>query len=108
MNHIAPFSPQGIYVYDSSIDTVSAPVAIASTHGVANMGQQMIRVTNEGAATLLIAFHATAANAATDTKALAVLPGTERIFPLPAGTGSIDMVTRGGTTSGSWQVGSGV
>jgi len=104
---IDPFTAVGIRQDDTSIDTSTAPVTLDTPHGKSS-ASQTIRVTNEGSSVLLIAFSSGTANAATDTKALPVLPGTERIFTLPPDTASIDMVTRSGTTSGSWQIGLGV
>lgn len=106
--NIFPFTPAGIFVYDSSIDTSTSPTALTSSHGKAGYQSQNIRVTNEGTVAILIAFSSTTANAATDTKALVVLPGTERIFTLPTDCASIDMVTRASSSSGSWQIGVGV
>lgn len=104
--NIFPFSPAGNCSYNSNITTASNPAVLS---GSGSSQSQNIRFTNEGSSVILVAFGIGAnANAATDTKAMPVLPGTERVFQMPPGTTSVDMVTRSGASSGSFQVGLGV
>lgn len=104
MNLLA-FYPSG-QRRDFAATTSTGPQAI---DGSGVMESLVVRVCNTSLSdSCLFAAGASNVDANSDTRAVEVLPGSERVFQWPAGARFADVVMRAGTATVSVQVGSGV